>query len=130
MLCSIDLTKNLWAFGLSAEPMDGNAPLTDTIALPSTVSQMRKSPYNTDTTPANLTDPWFFEGYALYRTEIELAPETGCTYVLHLERTRTTCVWVNGISCGTHNSLVLSDVRPTSSSLHTRSIHLQARSCS
>lgn len=118
MICTYDLSRNLWSFGLSGEPISFDAPLSDTISLPSTVSQTKKSPYNTDRTPANLTDPYFFEGYALYRTAVTLSPDTACDYILHLERTRTTQVWVNGLFCGTRNSLVSAHRYDVTEALH------------
>ena len=118
MICKIDLSQNIWAFALSAQPIAPDCALSDTIPLPSTVSQMKKSPFNTDRTPANLTDPYFFEGYALYRTMVTLDPAADCDYILHLERTRTTQVWVNGIACGTRNSLVGAHRYDVTASLH------------
>ena len=118
MISKLDLSQNIWAFGLSTQPLAHDCALSDTITLPSTVSQMKKSPFNTDRTPANLTDPYFFEGYALYRTTVTLTPDENCDYVLHLERTRTTQVWVNGIFFGTRNSLVGAHRYDITSALH------------
>ena len=119
MISKFDLSQSIWGFALSKEPIAFDAPLSDTAPLPSTVSQLKKSPYHTDRTPANLTDPYFFEGYALYRTELTLEPEADCDYILHLERTRTTHVFVNGMDCGSRNSLVGAHRYDVTNALHS-----------
>ncbi len=105
MLKIMDLSSPAWEFGLSREPIAFDAPLHDTIALPSTVSQQKKSPYHEDRVSGNLGDPYAYEGYALYRRAFVLENVAEADWTLTLERTRTSRVWLNGVEIGTQNSL-------------------------
>ena len=104
MINYIDLTDKDWDFHLSKDKPDINVQFSDTIPLPSTVSQRKKSPVTDERSDGYLTDPHRFDGCALYRRTFTLAKDN-CDYILTLERTRTTSVWINGTFAGTQNSL-------------------------
>ena len=102
----MDLTDKEWRFLLSGEMPEPDAPLTDSIRLPSTVQQAGKSPVTDERSDGFLTDPRRFEGYALYERTVELTPAAaGRDLFLVLERTRTSRLWIDGSYAGTQNSL-------------------------
>lgn len=110
MIEKINLAGSLWDFALRTkeEGMPGIAGIdfADTITLPSTVQQMKKPPVTEERSDGFLTDPYRFEGYALYRRTVTLSPKDPDSEIfLVLERTRTSSVWVNGKKAGTQNSL-------------------------
>lgn len=104
MINYIDLTEKEWDFLLSKDKPDINVDLTDRISLPSTVSQMKKSPVTDEKSDGYLTDPYRFDGYALYRRSFIVKKEN-CDYFLIMERTRVTDLWINGTLAGSFNSL-------------------------
>ena len=106
------LTSEKWNFLLSEKKPDINAEFTDTIRLPSTVQQMKKSPLTDERSDGFLTDPYRFEGYALYERVVNFTPKNtaftnckDCDVYLIMERTRTTSLWIDGRQVGTQNSL-------------------------
>lgn len=100
------LTSEKWNFLLSKEKPDINSELTDTIRLPSTVQQMKKPPLTDERSDGFLTDPYRFEGYALYERIANFTPKNAdCDVFLVMERTRTTSLWIDGKFVGTQNSL-------------------------
>ena len=77
--------------------------------LPSTVSQMKLSPFGEERVDGYLGDPYKFEGSAVYNRKIKLRKaETDEEFFLTLERTRISEVYINGRSAGVQNSLCTS----------------------
>ncbi len=106
MIEKIHLTYEKWGFLLSKERPDINSCLADSIMLPSTVQQMKKSPVTDERSTGYLTDPHRFEGYALYERTVKITPKKqGCRAYLVMERTRTSSLWIDGAFVGTQNSL-------------------------
>lgn len=100
------LTSEKWNFLLSEKKPDINTELKDSVRLPSTVQQLKKSPLTEERSDGFLTDPYRFEGYALYERIVEFTPKsTDCDVYLIMERTRTTSLWIDGEFVGTQNSL-------------------------
>lgn len=100
------LTGEKWGFLLSEKAPDINADINDTIRLPSTVQQMKKPPLTDERSDGFLTDPYRFEGYALYERTVNFTPKNAdCDVFLVMERTRTTSLWIDGKQVGTQNSL-------------------------
>lgn len=96
-----------WSFALFNEKPDlDTVCFSDTITLPSTVQQQKKPPVTDERSDGYLTDPYRFEGYALYERTIRFSPKKAdCEIFLIMERTRTSSVWINGVFAGTRNSL-------------------------
>ena len=106
MIEKIHLTYEKWNFLLSKEKPDINVNFEDTVTLPSTVQQMKKPPVTDERSAGYLTDPYRFEGYALYERKVKVAPKKqGCKVFLVMERTRTSNLWIDGNFIGTQNSL-------------------------
>lgn len=106
MINKINLADKEWNFLLSAERLDINCSFSDTVMLPSTVSQTKKSPLCTERSDGYLSDPYKFEGYAVYERTVNVdKPSEDEELFLVLERTRTTEVWIDGVSAGVNNSL-------------------------
>ncbi len=106
MIQQLDLTEGVWAFSLHKEEPSVHVICEDTCRLPSTVQEEKKSPVTDERSAGYLTDPHRFEGYAVYRREVDLTDspeESVCTLVL--ERTRTSRLYVDGVYVGTQNSL-------------------------
>lgn len=80
------------------------ADYNQTIELPGTVSQQKKSPETSQRSTGYLTDPYKYEGWAWFEKTIKELPYG--KYRLILERTRVSTVWINGKQIGTNNSLV------------------------
>lgn len=100
------LTGEKWNFFLSKEKPDISAELTDAVRLPSTVQQLKKSPLTEERSDGFLTDPYRFEGYAIYERIVNFTPKSAdCDVYLIMERTRTTSLWIDGNFVGTQNSL-------------------------
>lgn len=100
------LTGENWSFRLSTEKPDINAGFEDSITLPSTVQQKKKSPVTGERSDGFLTDPHRFEGYALYERMVSISPKKpDCEIFLVLERTRTSNLWIDGKYAGSQNSL-------------------------
>lgn len=100
------LTNEKWNFLLSETKPEITAELADTIRLPSTVQQMKKPPLTEERSDGFLTDPYRFEGYALYERIVNFTPKNAdCGVFLVMERTRTTSLWIDGKFVGTQNSL-------------------------
>lgn len=100
------LTNEKWNFLLSEKKPNISDDIKDTIRLPSTVQQMKKSPAANERNDGFLTDPYRFEGYALYERIVTFTPKApDCDVFLVMERTRTTSLWIDGKFVGTQNSL-------------------------
>ena len=103
-----DLTDSEWDFQLYREMPHGCPDFhgADKIRLPSTVSQLKKSPATQERSDGYLTDPYRFEGYALYRRTAEISPKIPeYDAFLVIERTRVSRLWINGAYAGCRNSL-------------------------
>lgn len=105
MIEKITLTDIPWKFRLSAEKPDVTEPFDDTALLPSTVSQLQKSPVTDERSDGYLTDPYRFEGYALYERTVHISAEADTELFFVMERTRTSTLWINGRLVGSRNSL-------------------------
>lgn len=106
MIEKITLTSEKWKFMLSKEKPDINTPFADSVILPSTVQQLKKSPVTDERSDGYLTDPHRFEGYAVYERTVNISPKKKDSEIfLVLERTRTSTLWINGSLVGTQNSL-------------------------
>ena len=106
MIEKFTLTSEKWNFLLSKEKPEVNAAFHDTVRLPSTVQQLKKSPLTDERSDGFLTDPYRFEGYAVYEREVTIYPKkSDCEMFLVLERTRTSSLWINGNFVGTQNSI-------------------------
>lgn len=82
------------------------AKYPDRINLPDSTSNAGLGKSNTDIEYGCLTDLHKFEGYAWFRREIEISPETeGKCLTLFLERTRKTSVYLDGRFVGEYCSL-------------------------
>ncbi|MCM1524825.1 MAG: beta-glucuronidase [Ruminococcus sp.] len=101
----INLADTPWDFAVSTEKPDINEALTDTVILPSTVQQMKKTPVTDERSDGYLTDPHSFEGYALYRRNASVNINDDEEAFLVLERTRTSNVWINGSFAGSCSSI-------------------------
>lgn len=111
MLAKINLEGN-WKLKLdgdkTARMVEGwlSLPYDDSMELPGTTSHARKGPLNPEKLAGSLTDQYRFEGRAWFEREVDIPRElAGKACFLHLERTRRTTVWVNGIQIGEHDSL-------------------------
>lgn len=105
MINCIDLSGD-WLFDLDEEKQAMPSSFHDTISLPGTTSYAQKSKKNENIEIAHLTDEYQFKGYAWFSKEIVISEElSGKTYLLYLERTRVTTLWVDGAEIGTQNSL-------------------------
>lgn len=101
-----NLESDNWSFKLSRDVPNINAGFNDHIPLPSTVSQQKKPPATDEQSDGFLTDPFHFEGYALYERTVSFSPQCGYSSIfLVMERTRVSHVWINGKYAGTQNSL-------------------------
>ncbi|MDE7278824.1 MAG: hypothetical protein K2N26_03770, partial [Oscillospiraceae bacterium] len=111
MIEKINLADTSWNFALRSKEegmpdIAAGFDFKDTITLPSTVQQKKKPPVTDERSEGYLTDPYRFEGYAVYGRTVMLSPKNPDSEIfLVLERTRTSAVWVNGKKAGTVNSL-------------------------
>ncbi|MDE6746290.1 MAG: beta-glucuronidase, partial [Oscillospiraceae bacterium] len=111
MIEKINLSGTSWSFALRTKEegmpdVSAGFDFGDTAVLPSTVQQEKKPPVTDERSDGFLTDPYRFEGYAVYGRTVNVSPKNlGSDVFLVLERTRTSHVWVNGKSAGTKNSL-------------------------
>ncbi len=79
---------------------------TETMELPGTVSEAKKSPFREEQNTGYLTDSYAYEGYAWFAKDIELPDyEAGMHYTLTFERTRMSTVWIDGALVGSCDSL-------------------------
>lgn len=101
----IDLS-GIWNFQLDQDRTGYQLPFKDTIALPGTTSLAKKGPKNEEIDLGYLTEEYKYEGLAWYEREIEFESDIqGKKVFLHLERTRITKVYLDGVEIGTQNSL-------------------------
>ena len=98
----IDLSGD-WKLGFFTEKSENN--YTDTLHLPGTVSEQKKSPATGERALGYLTDPYAYKGQVFVQKEIEIEPNENKKYYLELERTRITTLWINDNLIGELNSL-------------------------
>ena len=85
---------------------EGMPRMSDTIALPGTTSLARKGRPNNERAAGFLTDPYKFEGTAVFCRSVTLPEMSGKRVRLFLERTRITAVFVDGKRVGRQESLL------------------------
>ncbi len=103
---TIDL-RGMWRLALS-KASDELPPehYPDTISLPNTISNAKKTARNSERATGFLTDHYSYEGYAWFSREFTLTQEDSARELsLYLERTRMTEVFVDGRKIGSGNSL-------------------------
>lgn len=118
-----------WDFALDPDKkgLDAHyesAPFTDTILLPTTVSEAKKGRPSGKRETGYLTDPYEMSGYAWFRRRIELplndvAQAEKLHFQLFLERTRISHLWVDGVYAGTQESLVAPHVYDLTGLIHS-----------
>ena len=96
------MEKKIDISGLWSLQLDGQDE--GQITLPGTLSEARIRPCREVPTTDHLTDPYAYTGEAVYTRTVSL-PETD-GYLLTLERTRISTVWVNGSRVGTQDSFI------------------------
>lgn len=98
----------------------------DSITLPGTTALAHKGTYSTSRDSGNLTCIYPFEGYAWYSRKVTLPEDdaAGRRIILHLERTRLTHVWVDGVSAGTENSLTTPHIYDLTDLIHKNTFRL------
>lgn len=112
MIAKLDLSGR-WGFCLDEEK-EGldleffHKKFQDNIVLPTTVSEAKKGTPSNDENTYFLTDPYLFHGYTWYSREVEFPDHNGKEFVLVLERTRISHVWVDETYVGTMDSLCTS----------------------
>ena len=83
----------------------------DEMELPGTVSAAQKGTKSSERASGYLTDPYKFEGCAWFGRKFDVRGEWADKEVyLRLERTRMTTLYVDGISCGSRDSLCTAHV--------------------
>ncbi|MDQ0169245.1 sugar-binding domain-containing protein [Paenibacillus tundrae] len=105
MIAALNL-EGTWKLQLDEQKVERGLNFSDVITLPNTTSHAGKGKKNENVLIGALTDEYLFEGYAWFSREIEI-PEhlVDKRCFLHLERTRVTTVWIDGVELGTQNSL-------------------------
>lgn len=105
----IDLS-GIWNLKLDSEKIGvekkyfEDIDFSDTIDLPGTISQQKKSPKTDERATGFLTDPYKFEGWAWYKKNVEIKnPSKKLRLVL--ERTRYTTLWINGKEIDKKNTI-------------------------
>ena len=107
----------IWNFRLDKEKkgLDSHYELqdfTDTIQLPTTVSQAKKGTPHSKTETGFLTDPYEMFGYSWYQKTIalpfsDISDIKDKQFELTLERTRISHVWVDGVFVGSCDSFII-----------------------
>ena len=88
-----------------------NEQFSDSITLPTTISEAKKVPESDIRHSGYLTDPYEYSGFAWFSREIEVKEDINDYDVfLMLERTRITHIWVDDNYVGTQNSLSTSHI--------------------
>lgn len=106
MIEKINLADTLWDFALRTKEegmpdFSADFDFSDTMTLPNTVQQQKKPPVTDERSDGFLTDPYRFEGYAVYSRTVTISPKNQNSEIfLVLERTRTSTVWINGKKSG------------------------------
>lgn len=77
---------------------------SDVITLPTTTSEAKKGRLNTKAETGCLTDTYAYEGEAWFRRSVHLDKCDGAAF-LYLERTRITCLYIDGKPFGSCDSL-------------------------
>jgi hypothetical protein len=117
MLKCIDLS-GVWSLKLDEEKQGMPQSFNDVISLPGTTSHSQKGNRNEAKEIGHLTDEFKFEGHAWFLRKIEITDEfAGKTFLLYLERTRVTTLWIDGVKIGTQNSLCTPHIYNISESL-------------
>ncbi|WFR61324.1 glycoside hydrolase family 2 TIM barrel-domain containing protein [Paenibacillus amylolyticus] len=105
MIAALNL-EGVWKLQLDEHKVERGLNFSDVITLPNTTSHAGKGKKNEQVLIGALTDEYLFEGYAWFSREIEIPGHlAGKRCFLHLERTRVTTVWIDGVEWGTQNSL-------------------------
>ncbi|MCQ2416612.1 MAG: beta-glucuronidase [Oscillospiraceae bacterium] len=98
-----------WALCLDPAPCQYQSPPAAyplTMLLPGTTAQQEIGEYNSHRATGTLSEKYPFEGQIWLKKTFSLsADQVGKPCFLHLERTRITRLWVNGVFVGTENSL-------------------------
>lgn len=101
----------VWRFRLDPDEIGEKeawalAALGDTIQLPGSTAERQKGPGNPEQAIAHLSERFPYVGKAWYQRDIEI-PEAWVNKRLRLsfERSRVTRVWLDGLDCGSRNSL-------------------------
>ena len=102
----------IWAFAMNPEGVGGGdsglpGAFTDTIELPGTTDKHKKGPENPERERRTLTRTHPHVGPAFYRKEVSI-PEVwaGKRVFLHMERTKTSTVWVGERRVGERITLI------------------------
>ena len=86
-----------------------NCDYPDTLNLPGTISQQKKSPKTDERSIGYLTDPYKYEGWAWIEKTVDLSAYSSLTddssISIILERTRITELWINGKYIGKCDTL-------------------------
>lgn len=106
MMDQIFLTDQKWKLHISKEMPEFPVEFEDSICLPSTVQQQKKTPVTSERSDSYLTDPHAFEGYAVYERTVDVGSDKRDRDIFFvMERTRMTKLWINGSFVGAQNSL-------------------------
>lgn len=99
----------VWQLCLDLAPCTYTAPpdaFPLEMTLPGTTAQQQIGTYNTARCDGCLTEKYPFSGQIWLRKTVTIPPaQIGKPCLLHLERTRMTRLWVNGVYLGSENSL-------------------------
>lgn len=89
----------VWQLKLGAYvPGDEKGPLEDRCLLPGTLDENRKGSPNTEISLDRLSRKYLYTGPAVYQKKVAFpAAFVGKLVYLHMERTKRTRVWVNGV---------------------------------
>ncbi len=77
---------------------------SDTIILPGSVSQQKKSSPSQEDTQSYLVDPYRYEGWAWYKKEVDISSAAEKNFRLTLECTKDSSLWINGKTVGSKKS--------------------------
>jgi hypothetical protein len=100
-----------WRFALDADGLGTEERwfekrLDDTITLPGTTDERHKGTLLNERAIDRLSRVWYWKGPAWYQRDVIIPDDwRGKRVTLFLERTKHTRIWVDGTSCGSHDSL-------------------------
>lgn len=100
-----------WKFALDKNStLEIGAELTDSLVLPGTTDTNKKGePLSRFDETTHLSRQFSYVGRAWYRRTVELPRQwKNKTVILHIERTKPTRVWVNGVDMGTNDDISVS----------------------
>lgn len=100
------LLQGSWGFridpegtGIAQRWMD--SLFTETVPLPGTMALWHKGVHNIKPTTQHLNTPWSYTGKSWYQKRIHIpASWNGKKIALHLERTKATTIWLDGVLLG------------------------------